>query len=243
MDNFPVKRERGAVPDWAKSGGHNHGHTPDGEPTASQRQLDFIRDLLGKKDLKSLTAEQIESLMLQPSEFWQQDTTRLSKKKASRIIDKLIPLPLKPREEQSGEPTDLMAERFAVGVPPGRYAVDADSGELRFYNVWVSRDKKRLNVYVCHGPDESDLKFQNTTLGVLHKIKAAGIREAAIRFGLEIGECSNCGRRLTNRISRALGIGPVCGGRMFGGDEWRDEVKAKRAEMLEMGIDPDEELE
>jgi hypothetical protein len=59
---------------------------------------------------------------------------------------------------------------------------------------------------------------------------------------MEIRACSNCGRRLTNRISRELGIGPICGGRMFGGDEWADEVKAKRAEIVARGEDPDEEL-
>ena len=65
---------------------------------------------------------------------------------------------------------------------------------------------------------------------------------AAIRFGMEIGACSNCGRRLTNTISRELGIGPVCGGRLFG-DTFKAEVKSKRAEIIARGDDPDAEVE
>jgi hypothetical protein len=58
---------------------------------------------------------------------------------------------------------------------------------------------------------------------------------------MEIGSCSNCGRRLTNTISRELGIGPVCGGRMFG-EAFKVEVSEKRAEITARGDNPDEEL-
>lgn len=33
---------------------------------------------------------------------------------------------------------------------------------------------------------------------------------AAVKFGHQTGQCSICGRRLDNKISIALGIGPIC---------------------------------
>lgn len=35
-------------------------------------------------------------------------------------------------------------------------------------------------------------------------------REAAVRWGKQTGTCSCCGRELTNAVSIALGIGPIC---------------------------------
>ena len=35
-------------------------------------------------------------------------------------------------------------------------------------------------------------------------------QEAAVRYGHQTGQCSICGRRLDNKISIALGIGPIC---------------------------------
>ena len=33
---------------------------------------------------------------------------------------------------------------------------------------------------------------------------------AAVKYGHQTGQCSICGRRLDNKISIALGIGPIC---------------------------------
>ncbi len=40
----------------------------------------------------------------------------------------------------------------------------------------------------------------------------------AVEFGLLYGSCAICGRTLTNELSKAIGIGPVCGDREFGGE-------------------------
>lgn len=234
MDNSPIAEEREQPPAWARPETKGLFIGP-----ATQKQLDFIRDLSTRKDLGKLEPEQRAALQ-QPEEFWHEESTRLTKEKASRMIELLLKQNDKPKDAQ--QPTMHMAERLAVGVPAGRYAVFSDEGELRFYKVWVSRDKKRLNMYVEHGPDQSDLRYQKTILTILNKIKTAGIRQCAIRYGMEIGHCSNCGLRLTNRISRELGIGPVCGGRMFG-DDFKIEVKAKKKELSERGIDWREEVQ
>lgn len=49
-------------------------------------------------------------------------------------------------------------------------------------------------------------------LGELMEV-AANPKEAAITYGRKTGQCSCCGRTLTNPESIALGIGPICAGR------------------------------
>lgn len=225
MDNPVIKAARQAPPDWAKP------VTPKDAPDpnmASPAQYNFINGLMEERDLSKLSDEQVAFL---ESDF------AVNKGQASRIIELLLKQPRKPRERAiSNTDPDLLA------LPAGRYAIENNQGELRFYKKWVSRDGKLHRIYVQHGPDESSMHLP-TQIAIAKKILAAGIRQCAIRYGMEIGECSNCGRRLTNRISRELGIGPICGGRMFGDDGWKDEVKAARAAIVLRGDDPDEELE
>jgi hypothetical protein len=234
MENPTISTKRDSVPEWAKA---DEASAP--APSLwSQPQKAFVLDLINERDTSHLSADQqawLQSLV--------DGSRQLTRGKASELIEKMLKFKKKVGTTIDGNATtQLNADRINIGVPAGRYAVENDLGELRFYNVWVSRDKKRLNVYVAHGPDDSDLVHQKTVLGVLNKIKAAGIRECAIRYGMEIGHCSNCGLRLTNRISRELGIGPICGGRMFG-DDFKVEVKAKKKELRARGIDPNERLD
>ncbi|AHN84056.1 hypothetical protein GJ25_gp045 [Mycobacterium phage Hawkeye] len=51
--------------------------------------------------------------------------------------------------------------------------------------------------------------------------------EDAKEFGVLYGTCVCCGRTLTDELSIALGIGPICGGRQFGG-EFKQLVKDTR---------------
>jgi hypothetical protein len=230
--------QRDTVPAWAQDA-----QTTTGERRASQKQLNYIRDLSQKKDLASLSQEQRDALV-QPDEFWQEDTTRLSFEKARRMLDLMIPLPNRPRETVISDGVETSTA--LSGLPPGRYALpkagtELEDNELRFYQCWESRDKAAKRIYVMFGPSEAKLPI-DAQIKIAKMIVKSGIRECAIRYGMEIGSCSNCGRRLTNRISRELGIGPICGGRMFGGDEWSSEVKSKRQEILARGEDPDEEF-
>jgi hypothetical protein len=47
------------------------------------------------------------------------------------------------------------------------------------------------------------------TLSALHRI-AENPMEAAVRYGQKTGKCSCCGRKLTNKVSIEMGIGPIC---------------------------------
>lgn len=57
--------------------------------------------------------------------------------------------------------------------------------------------------------DENDLE---TVLALAHcfNLSSDELAVEAVKYGRETGICSCCGRTLTNSISKALGIGPIC---------------------------------
>lgn len=208
------------------------------------KQREYIHGLLNERLLISeeRDMELRERLMKQLQISEDPEEVGLTKAVASETIKWLKQ---QPRQAHllNQNPAVSPAAVAAVDVPAGRYAIENNDGELRFYQVWRPKGpdaSKIVRVYVLHGPDESAL-YRQAAEGVLNKINEAGVRECAIRYGNEIGACSNCGRRLTNTISRELGIGPICGGRMFG-DEFRLEVRDARKRILDRGDDPDEEV-
>jgi hypothetical protein len=91
--------------------------------------------------------------------------------------------------------------------PLGRYAVDTEEGHLAFY---VARQG---GLYV----QASDILHRvpgNAQQAIIDKI-AADPEGASKRYGRELGQCGVCGRILTDEISRAEGIGPICAARGF----------------------------
>jgi len=251
MDKVQVDEPREEVPEWAKSApspgtaAEVAGEALSGDPKITKPQRDYLLDLISKKFVKDDQQGKLDLIMkcLRISE--DPEEYGMSKSKASELITWFKKQPDKPRETVTREGVETSTALFAL--PPGRYALpkagtELEDNELRFYQCWESKDKQAKRIYVLFGPSGAALPYP-AQMNIAKAIISAGIRECAIRFGMEIRSCSNCGRRLTNRISRELGIGPVCGGRMFGGDEWSAEVKAKRAEIVARGEDPDEELD
>jgi len=208
-------------------------------PKITPKQRDYLKDLLETREINLERYENQSKLdtiwkCLRISE--DPEEYGMSKAKASELISWLITRPIKPKQN-----TEVAAGLYGYDVPAGRYAVNNNDGELRFYQVWRPKDNPKIfRVYVMFGPHQGPVHF-NAQDSIMQKI-AADVRGAAVKFGMEIGACSNCGRRLTNRISRELGIGPVCGGRMFG-DEFKPMVGAARADLLAQGFDPEEELD
>lgn len=197
----------------------------------TEPQFKYIQALVAERDLSSLRRQQVQWL----AGFVQMShgDLKTSRAKASEIIGQLKELPKRPTTQR---------QAVALDVPAGRYAIENTQGELRFYQVWRPKDNSKVvRVYVFHGPDSSPV-HRAAEPAILEAI-SEDVRGAAIRYGNEIGSCSNCGRRLTNRISRELGIGPVCGGRMFASDDWSREVKEARKRIIDRGEDPSEEIE
>jgi hypothetical protein len=89
-------------------------------------------------------------------------------------------------------------------IPVGRYAVENAEGVLAFYRV------RKDGTLVVMASDVEHRVFGKAAAAVLDKIAEAGIDAAGRRFGQEIGSCYVCGRTLTDKDSRAKGIGPTC---------------------------------
>jgi hypothetical protein len=97
-------------------------------------------------------------------------------------------------------------------VPAGRYAVEREDGVLAFYRVAV--DNGRYTVFVFASDRQHKIKGWKSMQTILRKIEAAGIDAAGQRFADERGECRDCGRALTDRISRERGRGEICFSRL-----------------------------
>ena len=91
----------------------------------------------------------------------------------------------------------------AFPFPEGRYAVESDEGDLRFYHC-----REDGEVYVLASDNEHRVP-RPAAEAIIAKI-ALDSKAAAGRYGQEFGHCGLCGRGLTDEVSRAIGIGPVC---------------------------------
>lgn len=97
----------------------------------------------------------------------------------------------------------------AFPFPEGRYAVENDEGELRFYHCAPDGE-----VYVM-ASDNEHLLYHKAAHSVIAKITLDPL-EASRKFGWEFRRCGLCNRGLTNKASREAGIGPVCANKGWG---------------------------
>lgn len=127
----------------------------------------------------------------------------LTKVQASAFIDYAFTMPqLRPAAPQA---------QAAPEVPAGRYAVDIN-GVLWFVHVDRPTEGRWAGYTFVSRQLSSDTMRVNRAQQalVLSAIAEVGAREAAIRYGHELGHCAICGKELTNESSRAAGIGPKC---------------------------------
>jgi hypothetical protein len=161
----------------------NKKSTTSSGPLASEKQINFVKSLVEQKGAEA------------------PDYDSLTKSQASGLIEDLLNQPNAPKEESS---TDE--------IPAGRYAVTGEDGTTDFYRVdrpeqgkWAGWTFVKLQV----GGDYQRLG-QAHQKSILAKIEEDGPKEAAIRYGRELGHCAMCGRELTNDESIEAGIGPIC---------------------------------
>lgn len=175
-----------------------------GTAFVSEKQLDFIRGLYGERDLTILDKKQVKFLEEFPLET-------MTRKQASRVIESLLELPKAKQHTFQHHPE----------IPAGRYAVDNNEGELRFYIV-DRPTEGRWAGYIFVSVLASDEKhpIKGAAKEVILKRIAEDPAGAMNRFGLEIGACGRCGRTLTNVHSRMRGLGPVCAGILEGSYGW-----------------------
>lgn len=66
-------------------------------------------------------------------------------------------------------------------------------------------------------PEGVFFKSNNTSESIVDDLKefCQNPKEAAIKYGRKTGQCACCGRKLTNKVSIELGIGPICAENWF----------------------------
>ena len=198
------------------------------EEPATKPQIKYIAILVRDRQVPKPWLTRIEELTNTPDAF--------TKGKAGEIISNLKKLP-----RWDTDVPDPAGRADANTVPNGYYAIQTGdhTNDLTFYKVkW---GHSRAFVDIVAGPDYIPQDAPRSK-DIVKRILRAGVGEAATAYGREVGRCSQCGRRLTNRISRELAIGPVCGGRVYP-DDWQTRVSAARTSLLERGIDPNEKVE
>lgn len=181
---------------------------------ASSAQVQYIRSLVSQRNISSLSEAQ--QLFLQ-ERYGDVPFAHMSMLQASKIIDVLDALP---RKSDDRVPTTVggthVPRIWETAVPQGRYAVE-EEGVLKFFHV-DKPNEGRWSGYTFIKIRASDelyrVKDTARCQNILKLIEEKGIQLCMEDYGKMLGSCGNCGRTLTDPVSRELGIGPVCRGRL-----------------------------
>lgn len=186
----------------------------DTEPMATEPQVNYLKVLRDRKDLSSLSTEQVTWLI-------STDFSKIPKRRASDVIGTLKELPWKPRNEQEASEREVKANTpmpvSASGIPDGYYAVKGVEGHKNDISFFRLRSPKQGNwvgyqftdQVVGHGK-RYPVKDTDAREKIHKMIEEQGIVACQQLYGQEIGACGRCGRELTDDTSRARGIGPDC---------------------------------
>jgi len=169
---------------------------------ASERQMAFIETLLEERDHDLKGA--VDILKAEAAK---------NKKVASALIKQLLSYDKASSAKTYGGPAT--GKLNFPDVPEGHYAVASETGnnDLDFFRVdrptegkWAGRTFVKR---VVGGKPDFGVRGE-AAVKVCERIVAAGVREAALLYGQEIGRCCRCNRHLTDEDSRAFGMGPDC---------------------------------
>lgn len=187
----------------------------------TKKQLEYLFDLMD--EWVSLTPNPPSGTVIAKRKIHYQ--LNVPRHEVSKAIEDTLK---KIRELRAAKPATASASTVAAAaeldmhvpteqqVPAGRYAIDSHGpNKTAFYRVDRPEQGKWAGyvfVKVITGENETRIPFERA-VDVLQQIDFAGAESAMKRYGKEIGRCGACHTQLTNDISRALGIGPVCGKR------------------------------
>ena len=161
--------------------------------TATERQVKFLSTLLRERIVPETW--DIDSLI--------ERAPGVDRKKVSATIDWLLKQP-----KIKVEYTDPIAS----AIPDGYYAVTYN-GNLKFYVLRTSGPESKWagRQWVNRYKSDDELRITRTESDAVRSaIEVEGVEVAAKRFAAETTHCYRCGRRLTDELSRELGIGPTC---------------------------------
>lgn len=203
------------------------------EEKATDPQIGYIKILVEDREVP-------EPWLLRIKELHSKEGGLL-KGEASNIIGSLKSLPKKPLTDDRSKNNPTIKD-----VPVGRYAVmkDEDQDDVDFFRIKNARGGPENGGYTftlrIAGPNEYPLRGAEAKEAI-KRIVRFGIGNAAALYGHKVGKCSKCHTRITNRISRRLGMGPVCGGHYY--EDWEERVNTARTELRALGLDPNENVE
>lgn len=163
---------------------------------ATEKQIAFVRSLIDQK----LVGDAHETALEKMVDMLARDAFTMPR--ASAWIERLKNMP-NANIAAKPEANDLF--------PAGRYAVMGEDGVMKFYKVDRPCEGKWAGytfLKVQAGDDFHAVKGA-AAKAILAKI-AADPQAAMLAYGKLIGVCGACGRTLTDPVSRAMGIGPVC---------------------------------
>jgi hypothetical protein len=221
---------------------------------ATDKQVGFILSLVSERPnwdehLNGNDYERVFDLATGSGKF-------VGRIEASHAITALLAMPKAPRPVQAPKPAQAptaapaaTTDTIASITPGWRYAVETGedgialgSQPIRFFRA--SKLRRNGNCYIDQefgGGERTDaaVLYANGSVRIIDQRVAGYLRTiasdpqaAALLFGKETGRCGHCGIELTDWISRALWIGPVCDPR---------PRKVRMAEALATGATPDEE--
>lgn len=184
---------------------------------ASEKQVRWIVSMLESKGIPSALSGTTELIRAQCEAHdidvrSPGDGARIPLDIARNAIELLKPLPFKGREAGGVTYAD---------IPAGHYAVESLTGnnDLDFFRI----DRPDHGTYagrifvkrIIGGKPDVGVRGKAATLALEAILNAPGGPEMAAKlYGVEIGRCYKCNRRLTDATSRAAGIGPDCAGRL-----------------------------
>jgi hypothetical protein len=148
---------------------------------ATESQISYAQSLLASREVSDTFRATIG------------DITVLSKREASTLIDTLRSFPYAPRESRTTAPV--------VALEVGVYFKEGV-----VYRVKISQSSGRPYATKLVG---GSFQYDPSYIRAISANDKMTL-EQACDYGLQFGVCVACGRELTDEVSVARGIGPVC---------------------------------
>jgi hypothetical protein len=189
----------------------------------TENQKGYLQDLIGNRQMPADDREWLSARL---------EDDDVTKEMASAMIGQLVK---RPKIQAASESAPVLRDGTidyrqipgatlpvgfvvisGVTIPRGSYGVltPEATNQTSFFRLWIGdyqddRFHGKMSMDQLIGPEKYKV-YGKTRERILRMIAEQDPAECAMRYGLEIGKCGICGRRLTNDLSRKLGIGPVC---------------------------------
>ena len=193
--------QNATLPPMASTPGPFDGRKTPAADRATDRQIDYLRSLLQERDWDADTLAREAGMVAEYMVPGLGLEWMVAKSMASAAIRHLKVCPRKAAPKDDLETPE---------VEDGSYALEFD-GQLRFFHVRSPKNGRWVGYTFVEekaGPEEYAVRDRARRQRILEAIAADP--DALARYGQELGICGRCHRELTDEVSRAAGLGPIC---------------------------------